>query len=122
MSVHRPKRVTALAIVFMVFAVLGFGASAGFGTLIASERNSLLNGLLFNLRPDLLSLMPSESIPIWVFSNLIGVFSEMSSISTRYLALAIGALIFSGLYLVSGFGLLKMKKWGISPGFDNRNS
>ena len=105
MSVHRPKGVTALAIVFMVFAVLGFGASVEFGTLIASERNSLFNVLLFNLRPDLLSSMPSALIPIWVFSNTLNIFSRMSMFSTLYLALATDALIFSGLCLVSNFGL-----------------
>lgn len=109
MDVYRPRGITALAIILIMLAVLGFITGIVIGIeILKSYHNSMYINILFALlafhTPSMLlgpSFLYYLSFAYINQSNINGLWFRFSAV-----------LIYSGIYLISSVGLLYMKKWG----------
>lgn len=108
MDIYRPRGVIALAITFIVLAILEIIGGILYETSVIATEYQLAD---FTLYSAFMIYLQSPTPPGWWLGPLLSVFDYLSLINILHIVVAI-ILIFSVLLFVSGIGLLYMKKWG----------
>ena len=112
MEVYRPGGITALAIIFLILAILGIlGAIAIEVFIVANYYYTMNLNLVLTL-----DLLRNPSIPhhfamYYLYTSLMSMMSDLSYVNMLHVG-TIAILASSVLYIAAGFGLLYMKKWG----------
>nr|MDO8080956.1 hypothetical protein [Candidatus Freyarchaeota archaeon] len=111
-KLYRPERITALAIILIIIGVLGIIAICILETCIALGYNFTLSnqGTLFALvLIDLVSILTNLLHEIVLVHSTILIANQ--SIITGLHLVVLAGLTFSGYTIITGVGLLYMKKW-----------
>ncbi len=113
MKLYRPRGVIALAIIFIILAACGIITAVWIEILFVVDYNSLYRDLFF-----MLNLIYSPSIPpplaiaFILLGNLANSTFDILFRASSLQWLVVSLLLFFGIFIIDGIGLLKMKKWG----------
>ncbi|MHA1579587.1 MAG: hypothetical protein ACTSUQ_08170 [Candidatus Freyarchaeota archaeon] len=111
MDVYRPGGITALAVIFLILAILGILGAIAIEVIIVADYYYTMN---LNLVLSL-ALLRNHSVPHHAaMSYLYGTLMMMIDLSNVNMlhAATIAILASSVPYTLAGFGLLYMKRWG----------